>query len=322
MSDPLATIPLSAIRVFEAAARLGSFTRAAEELGMTQAAVSWQVKALEKRLDQALFRRLPREVALTPAGERLARAATEALGALRTAVGDITDSGSGVLSITVLQTFATQWLAPRLGAFQVDHPEIAVRLDSSQRLVDLTRDEFDVGIRGGRDGKWPGLESIYLFPSAQTVLATPEALAAMGPDPSPADLLKVERVGSEREWNTWFANAGVTSAPIDAPAAPRITADTQVLEVATAVARGAVGIGSPVMFARDIEGGRLSQPFEIYISDVGGYWLAYPQDRRRTRKIAAFRDWLLDHVRADPAAQRQLARRANAAPADRSDDWT
>src|SRR5688572_16347559 len=117
MSDPLATLPLSAIRVFEAAARLLSFTRAAEELGMTQAAVSWQVKALERRLDQALFRRLPREVALTPAGERLARAATDAMTSLRAAVSDLTDAGAGVLSITTMQTLATQWLAPRLGAF-------------------------------------------------------------------------------------------------------------------------------------------------------------------------------------------------------------
>src|SRR5436853_1562804 len=106
MNDPLATLPLSAIRVFEAAARLGSFTRAAEELGMTQAAVSWQVKALEKRLDQPLFRRLPREVQLTPAGERLARAAGEALTALRGALTDLTDTGDGVLSVTTLHTFA------------------------------------------------------------------------------------------------------------------------------------------------------------------------------------------------------------------------
>src|SRR5690242_12059834 len=146
MSDPLATIPLSAIRVFDAAARLGSFTRAAEELGMTQAAVSWQVKALEKRLDQALFRRLPREVQLTAAGERLARAASEAMTALRSAISDISDSGAGVLSITALHTFANQWLAPRLGAFQVDHPEVAVRLSSDAKVIDLMRGEADVGI--------------------------------------------------------------------------------------------------------------------------------------------------------------------------------
>src|SRR5258705_9825239 len=108
MSDPLATVPLSAIRVFEAAARLLSFTRAAEELGVTQAAVSWQVKALERRLDQPLFLRLPREVALTPSGERLARAATEAMSLLRTALSDLTEQAEDVLPITTLQSLATQ----------------------------------------------------------------------------------------------------------------------------------------------------------------------------------------------------------------------
>lgn len=310
MPDPLANIALSAIRVFDAAARLGNFTRAADELGMTQAAVSWQVKALEKRLDQPLFRRLPREVALTPAGERLARGAAEAMAALRSAIGDITDSGTGVLSITVLQTFANQWLAPRLGAFQINHPEIAVRLDSAQRLADLMREEFDVGIRASAIGAWPGLESVFLFPSAQTVLATPQALAALGPDPRPGDLLRVQRIGSEAEWGEWFASAGVPDAPGEG--ALRLQGDSQVLEVAAAVANGAAAIGSPVMFGADLAAGRLVQPFDIYIREGDGYWLAYPGDRRRAPKIAAFREWLLDRIQADPAAQRLLARRAAA----------
>src|ERR1044071_7756726 len=106
MSDPLASVPLSAIRVFEAAARLGSFTRAARELGISQAAVSWQVKALERRLDQPLFRRLPREVSLTPAGERLARAASDAMSGLRAALNDLQDAGEGILAITTLPSFA------------------------------------------------------------------------------------------------------------------------------------------------------------------------------------------------------------------------
>lgn len=307
MSDPLATIPLSAIRVFEVAARLGSFTRAAEELGMTQAAVSWQVKALETRLDQPLFRRLPREVKLTAAGERLARAAGEAVTALRGALADITDTGAGVLSITALQTFATQWLAPRLGAFQVAHPDMAVRLNTEARLVDLMRGEADVGLRSSAHGQWPGLASDYLFPSGQTVLATPAAMARLGPASTPADLLTIERVGSPDEWDAWFAAAGL--APEGPAPGLRITGDTQVLEVAAAMANGTAAMGSPVMFAADIAAGRLVQPFEIYIGDEGGYWLAYPADRRRTRKIAAFRAWLIDHVGADPAARRQLARR-------------
>src|SRR5579859_2368324 len=108
MADPLATIPLSALRVFEAAARQRSFTRAAEELGVTQAAVSWQVKALETRLEQVLFLRRRKEVALTAPGERLARAATEAMTLLRTAVLELAETGANVLALTTTGSFATQ----------------------------------------------------------------------------------------------------------------------------------------------------------------------------------------------------------------------
>lgn len=309
MRDPLASLPLSAFRVFEAAARLGSFTRAAAELGMTQAAVSWQVKALEHRLDQPLFRRLPREVQLTAAGERLARAATEAMTALRGAVADISDTGEGVLSITTLQTFATLWLAGRLGRFQVAHPEIAVRLDSDPGVVDLLRGEADVALRASRRTEWRGLESHLLFPSYQTVLATPEAMAQLPADPRPADLLALKRVGTQSEWGDWFRNAGVETDGAGAEEGLRITADTQVLEVAAAQANGGVAIGSPVMFAAELAAGRLVQPFEVYIGE-GGYWLVYPKDRRRARKIAAFRDWILGEVQADPAAQKLLRLRS------------
>src|SRR5262249_52906855 len=183
MADPLASIPLSSIRVFEAAARLLSFTGAAKELGMTQAAVSFQVKALERKLDQPLFRRLPREVALTPSGERLARAASEAMAALRTPVSDISHAAEGVLPIPPLQTMAARWLAPRLGAFQVSHPKIAVRVETTGRLVDLLRGEADVALRTGL-GDWPGMEAVRLFAAGWTVVAAPEAVAGLGPAPS------------------------------------------------------------------------------------------------------------------------------------------
>lgn len=308
MSDVLARIPLSAVRVFEAAARLGSFTRAAEELGITQAAVSWQVKALEERLDRKLFVRRPREVILTPAGERLARAASEAMAGLRSAITDLSETGEGVLCITTLQTFATHWLAGRLGAFQVAHPKIAVRLDTGNRMVDLLREDFDVAIRTGQ-GAWPGLEAVRLFPAAQTVLCTPAAMAQLGERPTPARLLDVPRIGSDVEWTAWFQAAGVIGDGGARPAAPRITADTQTLEVAAALANDGVAIGSPVMFGRELAAGRLIQPFEIYFGETS-YWLVYPQDRRRAGKIAAFREWLLEEVANDPYAQKVLARTA------------
>jgi LysR family glycine cleavage system transcriptional activator len=301
MADPLATIPLSAIRVFEAASRLLSFTGAAKELGMTQAAVSWQIKALERRLDQPLFRRLPREVALTPAGERLARAAGEAMAALRTAIGDITDAGEGVLAVTTMQTFAERWLAPRLGAFQVTHPKIAVRVETTGRVVDLLREEADVAVRTGF-GEWPGMEAIRLFPTGWTVVGPPEAMAALGPSPTPADLLAAPRIGLPAEWRQWFEAAGV-AAGLDGAPAERITADNQVLEIAAALAAGAFALASPIMFAADLASGRLVQPFPIVTPHPQAYWLVYPADRRRTRKIAAFREWLLAAVAADPAVQ-------------------
>jgi LysR family glycine cleavage system transcriptional activator len=308
MSDPLATVPLSAVRVFEAAARLLSFTRAAEELGMTQAAVSWQVKALERRLDQPLFRRLPREVALTPAGERLARAASEAVAALRSAISDISQDGDGVLVISTLQTFATQWLASRLGGFQVAHPQIAVRLDVDNRIVDLLREDVDVAIRAGR-GDWPEMEAHFLFPLSQTVLVAAAAMPALGDPPRPEALLQMARIGHDDEWSPWFANAGLLDSDAPPPAAPRLSAGTQTVEVAAALATGGVAIGSPIMFGREIAEGRLFQPFEVYIGSgrSSAYWLVYPKDRRRARKIVAFRDWLIAQVQADPFAEKLRA---------------
>ncbi|MBS0412121.1 MAG: LysR family transcriptional regulator [Proteobacteria bacterium] len=304
MSDPLASIPLSAIRVFEAAARLKSFTRAADELNITQAAVSWQVKALEQRLGQALFRRLPREVLLTPSGERLARAAGEAVNVLRAALSDITETAEGVLAITTLQSLATQWLAPRLGAFQIANPRIAVRLDTSGKMVDLTRDNVDVAIRTGH-GQWPGLDCLYLFPSIITPLTSPGLLAELGDVSRPEALLAAPLIGVEADWAAWFAAAGVADAPL--AAGPRFASDLQSVELASAMAGQGVAMGSPIYFAADIAAGRLVQPFETVISASVGVWLAYPSERRRSPKIAAFRDWLAACVAADPVIERYRA---------------
>lgn len=303
MPDILASLPLSAIRIFEAAARLKSFTRAADELGVSQAAVSWQVKALEQRLDQPLFTRLPREVTLTPAGERLSRAATEALGVLRSAVSDLVEAEEGVLSITTVQSIGGHWLAPRLGGFQIAHPRIAVRLDASSRVVDLQREGFDLALRAG-SGDWPGLEAHLLVPSAQTPLCTPAFLAQVGGFSSPSDLLHAPRIGAPAFWATWFEAAGVE---VGEDRAPRLSADAQALEVATALAGQGVALGSPIFFAQEIAQGRLAAPFDIIARYGAGYWLAYPAERRRVRKIAAFRDWILEQAAADPLIARYRA---------------
>jgi LysR family glycine cleavage system transcriptional activator len=308
MADPLAGIPLSSLRVFEAAARLGSFTRAAEDLGITQAAVSWQVKALEQRLGLSLFRRMPREVVLTAAGERLARGTGEAMESLRSALADLSDRGEGVLAITTLQTLGTQWLAPRLGAFQLAHPTIAVRLETSSRLVDLLREDADVAVRAGK-GEWPGLETQLLFPGLMTPLCSPEFYARMGAPEDPATLLDAPRIGLASEWAAWFEAVGVAS-PDGVAGTPRLVADVQVLEMALAMTDQGIALGSPILFGGEIAAGRLVQPFETAVRFGGDYWLAYPKDRRRARKIAAFREWLLGLVAEDPVIRRYVAQAA------------
>ena len=300
MADPLSALPLSAFRVFEAAARLGSFTRAAEELGMTQAAVSWQVKALEKRLHQTLFKRLPREVVLTPAGERLARAATEAMTLLRGAVSDLSETSEGVLAITTIQTFAGQWLAPRLGAFQLANPNIALRLDTWPELRDLLRDNLDLAIRSG-NGEWPGLEAVWLMPSIFSPLCSP-ALCERLQLKAPRDLLHAPRIGEAAWWRRWFAEAEVDTTE-DHPGVV-FQADVQQYEVASAMAGQGVALGSPIFFQREIAAGLLVQPFELAAHNSQGYFVAYPEERRRSPKIQRFRDWVLAEARADPMAQR------------------
>ena len=304
MPDPLASIPLSALRVFEAAARQRSFTRAADELGITQAAVSWQVKALERRLEQVLFERLPKEVVLTPPGERLARAVTEAMTLMGAALLEIAETSDNELALTTTGSFATQWLAPRIGSFQARYPNIALRLDATSRRADLLREPFDAAVRGG-SGNWPGLESIFLFPAAVTPVCTREFAARHGGLARPEDLLSAPRTGRAEDWAGWFRAAGVE--PDDTPL-PSVAANQQTFQVGSALTGRVAALASPIYFAAEIEDGRLVQPFDTMVDIAEGYWLAYREDRRRTPKIAALREWLLATIAADPVTA-DLARR-------------
>src|SRR3569833_1531565 len=148
--------PLSAFRVFAAAARHENFTTAAAELGMTQAAVSYQIKLLEERLGVALFHRAKRRVVMTEAGKRAAPQVTRAFDALDSAFAGVRAEDEGLLTVSTSNTFANTWLAWRLGSFQIAHPEMAVRLQTSDALTDFAADEVDVAIRAGR-GPWDHL---------------------------------------------------------------------------------------------------------------------------------------------------------------------
>jgi LysR family glycine cleavage system transcriptional activator len=282
--------PLNAIRAFEAAARHGSFTRAAAELGMTQAAVSYQVKMLEDRLGGPLFVRLPRQVSLTPMGRRLRPAVAEAFEVMRAAFAGLENTADSVLSLSVLPTLAANWLVARLGRFQMAHPDLAVKLDASMDLVDLLQDDFDIGIRSGL-GEWPDLDAHFLLPSRFAPVLSP-GLRGTVDLRKPADLLRLPLIGpGDRWWREWFEAAGVPS--VDLSGRPDNTMGSQQFEGVAAMAGQGVAIVNPFFFAAEIADGRLVQPFDLVMEDKRGYWLVYPTARRRLRKVQAFRDWIL-----------------------------
>ncbi len=288
--------PMSAIRVFEAAARHQSFTRAAEELGMTQAAVSYQIRMLEDRVGTPLFTRLPRQVVLTAKGRQLAPAVTEAFESLRDAFSGLEATVQSVLSITTLTTFASAWLVPRLGRFQQLHPNIAVQIDVSAQIVDLTQSDFDIAIRSGT-GEWPGLEAHFLFPSHFTPVGSPDLLRSADLR-EPADLLMLPILTpSDPWWRDWFAAAGLPD--VDLSNRPDNSLGAQQFEGMAAMAGQGLAMINPYFFPTDLAAGRLVQPFDLVVQADRSYWIAYPKARRRSAKIQAFRDWALSEVASD-----------------------
>lgn len=282
--------PLSAVRVFEAAARHLNFTRAADELAMTQAAVSYQIRLIEERLGTALFVRNGRRVALSVAGQRLAPQVSSAFDQLDDAFAKVREEEGGVLAITAAPGVATNWLGPRLARFQLARPDIAVRLTASNDLVDFTRDPIDVGIRIG-EGVWPGLRTHDLFPAEFTPMCSPAYLAEHGPFDRPEVLLGLLRLNSDaRWWNAWFEDVGVS---IGCGAGERtLLLDSQIIEGQAALAGHGVALLTPSFWPFELATGRLVQPF-AHVGRQGSFWLVYPEHKHNAAKVRAFREWLL-----------------------------
>lgn len=282
--------PLNSLRVFEAAARRMSFTRAGEELGLTQTAVSYQIKLLEDTLGEQLFLRRPRQVTLTDAGARLSPKISEAFGLMDEALSGMKDHSDSTLIIHTTATFASRWLASHLGTFQLENPGIAVRLETSQEIVDFSRIEADVAIRSG-NGQWPGLKAHFLMKSDFTPMMSPALADTIGGVKEPADLLKLRIIDpGDIWWPLWFKAAGLDPADLEGRPLSRFGAQT--FEAAAAVAGQGVAILKPEFYADDVALGRLIQPFDLRATDGSDYWFAYPEARRHSKKITAFRDFL------------------------------
>ncbi|WP_298672065.1 transcriptional regulator GcvA [uncultured Sphingomonas sp.] len=286
--------PLAAVRVFEAAARHENFTAAGQELGMTQAAVSYQIRLLEERLGTQLFRRERRRVILTEPGKRAATQLTRAFDAIDAAFAGIRAEDEAVLTLSTSNTFANTWLVWRLGAFQIAHPEMAVRLQTSDTLTDFAAEDVDIAIRAGLGG-WGGLSQDLLMRVDFTPMCSPEFLAAHGGRLAPADLLRLPLISPQDPWWAhWLREAGVEVAPGALRAGMRL--DSQAHEGNAAMAGQGVAMLTPFFWRNDLAEGRLVRLFEQTSTRNFGYWLVCPEHRRRVPKIARFREWLLAEV--------------------------
>ncbi|HMR30392.1 MAG TPA: transcriptional regulator GcvA [Geminicoccaceae bacterium] len=295
--------PLNALRAFEAAARHLSFVKAAEELHVTPAAISHQVKGLEEQLGVALFTRLPRGLVLGDAGRamlpELARGFDHFARAVRGAVaGDV----AGELRITMIPSFAQLWLLPRLQRFIAAYPDVRLTMQGSAELVDLARSDIDLGIRYG-GGHYPGLWSRLLFTEETFPVCAPALLDGPPPLRRPADLrhhrlLSDWDITSGEAWLTWAAWAGHLGQP-DLRADDGLRLSDSMMLMEAAVSGLGVAIGRTSLAAGHLAAGRLVRPFAITKPADYAYYVVAPEGSETRPRIRAFVDWLMEEVRRD-----------------------
>ena len=283
---------LNAVRMFEAAARHGNFTRAAEQLFVTQGAVSRQIKQLEEDLDQTLFRRDGPKVELTEAGERLYRSVEEALSILRRGTLEIRRmSAAPMLTISVLPSFAAKWLVPRLGHFQEAHNDIDIRLAASYDPVDFARrPDIDLSIRFGT-GSWKSVYSECIISERMFPVCSPAYLREVGSLSLPRDIAKqplLYAIDGYDQWNDWFEAANV--APPAVQRGPQYS-DELMLQQAAIEGQG-VALVRSLLASDEIRAGRLHQMSEISIVARNCYYFVCPIGRETELHIGVFLEWL------------------------------
>ncbi|WP_279611900.1 LysR family transcriptional regulator [Burkholderia gladioli] len=288
-------LPLNALRAFESSSRHLSFTRAAQELNVTQAAVSQQVRALEERLGVSLFKRLPRGLAVTDEGLALRPVLSDAFDRIESVLRQF-EGGHfhEVLTVGAVGTFAVGWLMPRLRSFHALHPFVELRLMTNNNLVDLAAEGLDCAIRFG-DGNWPGTRAQKLFDAPLSLLCAPDIAQRLR---VPADLVGETLLRSYRpdDWMNWFAKAGL--APMPARGA---VFDSSRLMVEAATQGAGVALAPASMFARDLATGRLVRPFDIEVQ-AGSYWLIRQKGKPATPAMQLFNQWIVKQAEEEGSA--------------------
>ncbi|MFZ5675303.1 MAG: transcriptional regulator GcvA [Pseudomonadota bacterium] len=294
------------LRVFEAAGRHLNFTRAAEELHVTPAAVSHQIKEFEEQLDIRLLERTSRSMRLTEAGEILHAAVTEALAGLGRATGLMRRRrDSAALRVTASTSIAARWLVPRLDDFMLAMPGVDVRLDVSDRVREFGRDEIDLAIRFG-NGNYPGHRADRLFDNTIFPVCSPALLKTKKPLLHPRDLLQHRLIHVEwsapgvmwPNWRMWMLAAGVT----DYQETAGLRLDNSGLALQAAIDGQGVALGDSSLVSDDLAAGRLVQPFAVTIKGPPqfAYYVISPVETQNDPLVRSFRDWILDEAAKTP----------------------
>jgi LysR family transcriptional regulator, glycine cleavage system transcriptional activator len=294
--------PLNALKAFEAAACHESFTRAAEELCVTQGAVSHQVKALESELGLKLFTRARQRLSITDAGRDYLIVVRDALD--RIAMGTerlVHRQSSGALTVSTSPDFAAKWLVHRLGQFAEAHPGIDLRVSATTHQVDFAREDIDIAVRHG-DGHWPGLHATRLCAEQLFAVCSPKIASALR---RPRDVLEFPLLHLEgpSAWPAWLEAAGV--AGVDAIRGPVVNRASILIDAA--VDGHGVALARTALAAWDLVNKRLARPFTTALPLATSYWIVCPKAMAALPKLAAFRDWLTAQASEDSRRLRALA---------------
>ena len=294
---------LNGLKAFESAARHMSFTQAALELNVTQTAISHQIRRLEDELGVRLFLRLKDGLALTDDGRAYFQGVRSAFHELRHCTETLLDSvHNSALTVSTLVSFASKWLLPRLASFQEAYPNIDLRVSASTDMVDFRKGGIDAAIRYGT-GDWKGLHADWLMSDEVFPVCSPTLLVGPNALKAPADLTHhtlLQVSGMTRDdWNIWLGAAGQPSALAEGS---RLTFDLTMMAVQAAIDGLGVCIGRSTYVDDDLKAGRLVAPFDLRLKSDLGFYLVTCVETAHTKKVEAFRMWLIDTIRGSSRA--------------------
>jgi LysR family glycine cleavage system transcriptional activator len=291
------TLPLPALRAFEAAARHVSYSRAAEELGLTHGAISFQMRALKGLLGVDLFKRSGRRMILTEEGQRLYGHVRDAFERLERGIEETKAARRGqLLAVSTHAGLAAHWLIPRLADFQTRHPEIDVSLLPSSSLVHFSRENVDMALRYGA-GSWPGVVAVKLMDEEIFPVCSPRFMNGRLPR-QPRDLAGVTLLRDARQpWSDWFKSIG-----LDLPEPRRGPVYNEPgLVLQAAIAGHGVALARGALVRQEVAAGKLMRLFPRGARARFSYYVVYPPAAAALPRVAAFRDWLLEQARLEPA---------------------